>query len=242
MRIKSWSVLIIFLLIPSLSINVNAENEIDVYVTYSTCSTCPEDPVRVMFEQYIRKMDVLSEFDSDIQIKTIDKNPDLVEEITAIYNGIDAPLYLPKLFTLVVSVNEKYVFVNHVSPEIIYDFLKGHQSDYDYIIVYMREIQDHYTIFSLGETVNCTVNNSLSDCLKSSQVSEKTITMIPIVILSGVLDGLNPCAFTVILFLIAFLLSKNSLLEKKSDSYYQKTLKLGFFTFFQCFLHTYSSD
>ena len=229
MRNKKIPLFSIFLfLFLSFTTNVNPPNEIVVYLTYSTCSVCPDDPVQGMLNRYLVEIQTLSEFDADMQIRTVDDEPNLEDDLADLYERVGVPLDIPNSLTLVVSVDEKYLFVNHVPGRIIYDFLEKHSSEYDRIIVYKETVQDFYRIVDdSGNVVTCEVKDSISECSQLSLGSSNSAQIMSLVVVSGLLDGINPCAFTVILFLVTFLLSRNSMLPEDSHSQKRRTLSLG---------------
>lgn len=225
---KICSILSTFFLLLSLTANVPQPNEIVVYLTYSTCSVCPDDPVQGMLNRYLVEIQTLSEFDTDIQIRRVDDEPNLEDDLADLYERVGVPLDIPRSLTLVVSVDEKYLFINHVPARIIYDFLEKHSSEYDRVIVYKEAVQDSYRIVDdSGETVTCEIKESISECLQLSLGSSDSARIMSLVVVSGLLDGINPCAFTVILFLVTFLLSRSSMLSEDSLNQKRMTLFLG---------------
>ncbi len=56
-----------------------------------------------------------------------------------------------------------------------------------------------------GEIIECRIINSIEECFSSAKPTITPFPILPLIVVSGLLDGINPCAFAVLLFFLAFL-------------------------------------
>ncbi|RJR31499.1 hypothetical protein C4569_02080 [Candidatus Parcubacteria bacterium] len=128
-------------------------------------------------------------------------------------------------------VGDKYIIAGHVPKSIIDDiFDEKYSHDFKKIIVYQDEmhgdVKDYrvwaapeYADDFAGEIKTYPVNTAITeyfDYLKNNKNElkfsgkpgdrfDKYKSLLPVILISGFLDGINPCAFAVLLFFIAFL-------------------------------------
>jgi len=204
-------VTIFFLLIPSV-VNPNPNPQVDVYVTYSTCATCPEDPLQEKFEDYL--WELYSLWGNNVQVRKIDIEPEIERDLDELYKNWGVPDYIPTKFTLVVSIDEKYIFVNHIPVEIINDFLSNHSLEFRKIIVYNDETRGVYKIIDdVGNIIECEIENAISEFPCKTSKSFLNWPTLSLLVISGVLDGINPCAFAVMLFMITLFFTREVTVE-----------------------------
>lgn len=202
---------LLFFLFISSFVDVQSTHDVVVYVTYSICNVCPDDPIRVMYERYLDELWALRELDTDIQVRAIDVEPDLKRDLVELYQKIGVPEDIPTSLTLVVSIDEKHVFINHVPVRIIYDFLAKHSGKYKRLVVYKEAVQDLYKVIDdVGNVLECEIKNSVTECSPLSMQDIFSWSTLSLVVFSGLLDGVNPCAFTVMLFFITLLYIRGS--------------------------------
>jgi len=119
-----------------------------------------------------------------------------------------------------VFIDNKIILGGHVPKHIITDLLTE-DFEFDKILVLQDEMDSAESYFAWGfkgDAVEYEINepiseyitwfNSNKDSLKEQEYSDSTwgvAKMLPLVITTGFLDGINPCAFAVLLFFIAFL-------------------------------------
>lgn len=212
MQRKTFHILILLclLLFPTI-VHASLTKRVTVYVTYSICSVCPDDPMRVMYERYLDKLWALRELNADIQMRTIDVEPELERDLAELYQKIGVPEDIPTSLTLVVSIDEKYVFINHVPVRIIYDFLAKHSEKYGKLVVYKEAVQDLYKVVDdVGNVLECEIENSVAECFTLSSQDVFSWSTLSLVVFGGLLDSVNPCAFTVMLFFITLLYIRGS--------------------------------
>lgn len=143
----------------------------------------------------------------------------------------DLGVPLPLQSHIMTFVGDKYVLGGHVPQHIIDDLFKAENSQkFKRVIVYQDKMHGdvkYYKVWAIpeyadnfaGEIKTYPIDTSVteylsyleenkSQLLESSQSqSLKEGSLLPTVLIAGFLDGLNPCAFAVLLFFIAFLFS-----------------------------------
>jgi cytochrome c biogenesis protein CcdA len=152
-------------------------------------------------------------------------------EMNQLMNEYGVPL--PLQSHIMTFVGDKYIIGGHV-PENLIDFIfaSENQEKFKRIIVYQDEMHGEvkdYKVWAIpsfaenfvGDIKTYPIDTSLDEYFNyletnkdqlnlSAKVNnqfEKYKSLLPIVLVSGFLDGINPCAFAVLLFFIAFLFS-----------------------------------
>ena len=145
-------------------------------------------------------------------------------ELNKLNEQYNIPTSLQGHFTT--FIDDKIILEGHVPEHVIRDLFKENIS----ILIYQDEM-DHaknYIAWGFkGEPKKYDINEPISTYLnwfdenKNSlkEYKEKS-ALLPLVLVSGFLDGINPCAFAVLLFFIAFLFT----LQKSKGSIF----KMGF--------------
>ena len=117
-----------------------------------------------------------------------------------------------------IFIDDKYIFGGHVPKEIITDLLAN---DYGFEKIYV--LQDEmdeaktYTAWAFrGEPKEYAINAPISEYTSWFNAEKDNLpnpvtpntkwwALLPLILSAGFLDGINPCAFAVLLFFIAFL-------------------------------------
>jgi cytochrome c-type biogenesis protein len=126
-------------------------------------------------------------------------------------------------------VGDKYVLGGHIPKHIIDDIFQGENAKrFKKIIVYQDEMHGDvkdYRVWAIpnyangfvGEAMIYPIDTRVTDYLdylennknellmQTGNNPEKKEFLLPVVLVSGFLDGINPCAFAVLLFFISFL-------------------------------------
>ena len=145
-------------------------------------------------------------------MREIDDEPDLERDLAELYQKLGVPDDIPTGFTLVVSIDEKYLFINHVPVRIIKDFLANYAERYRKIIVFRDEARDQYRVIDdAGNIMEGKVENSIAELLLLPSQSFFPWSTLSLLVFSGLLDGINPCAITVMLFLVTLLYIRGSI-------------------------------
>jgi len=126
---------------------------------------------------------------------------------------------------LATFVGEKLTLQGHISTRILDTLLKkSHLEDVDRLLVYQDEMDNPTTYkawafrgepkkYSIDTPITEYLNwfNENKDTLKSVMPTRSSSPkkLVPLILTTGLLDGINPCAIAVLLFFIAFLFSMN---------------------------------
>jgi len=106
----------------------------------------------------------------------------------------------------VVSVDDHYLFINYVPVSIILNFLANHSRGYSTIVICWDALSETYKIlYADGSIAECADEGSLFQSIGESRGRLPFFTVLPLVIVSGLIDSINPCAFAVMFFFLAFL-------------------------------------
>ncbi len=121
---------------------------------------------------------------------------------------------------LIVFVGKRLILAGHVPEPVVADLLTAPSEAFERMLVYQDRMSraTEYTAWAFrGEPRSYPIDAPIGDYLgylekhgerlppaASSAVGRQS-SLLPLVLTSGFLDGLNPCAFAVLLFFIAFL-------------------------------------
>lgn len=163
---------------------------------------------------------------TDIGFKNIQKK-DYVndksyrKELNERSEALGIPLILQGHFAI--FIGDKTILEGHVPVNVIQDVLSSeNQKKFDKIIIYQDEMDNpvsYRTWAFKGEIKEFSLKTSVSEYLNWFQENKDSLetpkelqnrfagseNLLPLILVSGFLDGLNPCAFAVLLFFIAFL-------------------------------------
>ena len=121
-----------------------------------------------------------------------------------------------------IFVGEKVILEGHVPHEII-DYLlnEENQKEFDKIVVFQDEMENarSYKVWAFkGEIKEYPIDAPITEYLNWFKENKDKLrtpddlktglnpkTFIPLLLITGLFDGINPCAFAVLLFFIAFL-------------------------------------
>ena len=119
---------------------------------------------------------------------------------------------------LTVFVGDRIILEGHIPEHVIADLLGAPPDAFERIVVYQDRMSGatEYTVWAFrGEPRTYPIDAPIADYLADLKtLGEATAspgsvrdgrTLLPLVLTTGFLDGLNPCAFAVLLFFIAFL-------------------------------------
>ncbi len=211
---KKIIVLLLFLLlVPAFSFATEYKNAVIYY--NKACHGCTmyiEDNIEPLLESYsikVEKKDFISEKENRIELNELSKK-------------LSIPSQLQGHFTI--FIDNKIILEGHVPEQIIKDILID--KSIEKIVVFQDEMENakNYKVWAFkGEIKEYKINKPISVYLnwfnknKNSLTTPKElknnnldfIQLLPLVLITGLLDGINPCAFGVLLFFIAFLYSIN---------------------------------
>ncbi|MFQ5909530.1 MAG: cytochrome c biogenesis protein CcdA [Thermoplasmata archaeon] len=134
-------------------------------------------------------------------------------ELNAINDQLGIPSHLQSHIATFVQNNITMVFEGHVPEHVILDLMTNSSTlNLSEILIYQEDMRDPtaYTAWGfVGETREYAIDVPISEFLLwFDQGSGSTITeesLLPLVLVTGFLDGINPCAIAVLLFFITFL-------------------------------------
>jgi len=119
---------------------------------------------------------------------------------------------------LTVFVGERIILEGHIPGHVVRDLLAAPSGAFERIIVYQDKMQGatHYKVWAFkGEVKEYPLDTPIGEYLgwldkyrehlKSVSPVMESAPLLPLVLTTGFLDGLNPCAFAVLLFFVAFL-------------------------------------
>lgn len=160
----------------------------------------------------IIKKDYVNEKPSRIELNKLNKEHNIPPELQGhfmvfIGNRVDS------------SIDDRIVLSGHIPRHIIIDLLTK-DYEFDKLLVLQDEMDNAKSYFAWGfkgDAVEYEINapiseyiswfNSNKGSLKEPETKDmwSISKMLPLIIATGFLDGINPCAFAVLLFFIAFL-------------------------------------
>ncbi|MGC8839393.1 MAG: DUF1573 domain-containing protein [Anaerolineae bacterium] len=121
---------------------------------------------------------------------------------------------------LILFLGDRIILEGHIPEHLVAELLAAPSDAFERIVVYQDKMSGavEYTIWAFrGEPQTYPLDTPLSEYLAyleahgghllASPSVENQSALLPLVLVSGFLDGLNPCAFAVLLFFIAFLFS-----------------------------------
>jgi len=226
MRVTLYLQLILAALILISSLDyAYSESKVKIYVTEIACSSCSTNPYADV-SPYSRYINDLEKALKDLGVTDVKAFLLKKEELDELYRDWDVPDDMHG--SVVVDIDDKYFFINLVSVKVITDFLINYKDQYDRIVIFKDPILEVYKILKEdGSIVECEVKDSINECIKKENMMPYFASALPLIVISGLIDGINPCAFAVLLFFVSFLLvTTRSFSWKKAR---QKILLVGSF-------------
>ncbi len=176
---------------------VTAESTSKIVVYGSHCRDCVSkyvDSLKSALEE--------AGFTLEIELRFSDTDLYADRDLARLHQRFGVPEWMRSTF--VVEIEDSYLFENYVPTHIISDFLIHHQEEYKKIVVIRDPLKNLYYVIEDGNLNECEIHYSISDCTaKPGNVPFGSV--LTFVLVGGLLDGFNPCAFAVLLFFIALL-------------------------------------
>lgn len=213
MKNKIFVFFLVLLLLPAISFAAEYENAVIYY--NKACHGCTmyiEENIEPLLETYnieVEKKDFISEKENRIELNELSKE-------------LGIPAQLQGHFTI--FIGNKIILQGHVPEQVIKDLLNSENID-KIVVVFQDEMDkaENYKVWAFkGEIKEYKIDEPISTYLnwfnenKDSLITPKELQksldfwqLLPLVLVTGLLDGINPCAFGVLLFFIAFLYSMN---------------------------------
>ena len=209
---------LLFLFFPIIFININtqifSDIKVVVYANYEYIGCIPCDPISRLFPDYFNKLNrSLHEIDiTNIQLKYIDIDSEAYNELKEIYQKLNVPEFISMQGRVIVNINDRFLFINMIPIDFILDFLVNYVKDYDKIIIFKDEIRGLYVIIDENGLIKeCETWRSFEEIkglinIKKERIaSSSLISTLNLIIISGLIDSINPCAISVLLFFITFI-------------------------------------
>jgi len=153
---------------------------------------------------------------TDLVYKDYINEPANRSELVAHSDALGVPPALQSHLTI--FVGERIVLEGHVPGQVVADLLAAPADAFDRMLVYQDKMSGAtgYTAWAFrGEPQTYPLDAPIGEYLASLREHgehlspavpiESERALLPLVLVTGFLDGLNPCAFAVLLFFIAFL-------------------------------------
>lgn len=181
--------LIFTLLISTLFIDVRAETKTTIHLFYSKfCSHCHEE---------IEWLETLtSEYDFELktyEITESKENDELLQKVRVKF-GLNS-----SVVPLTVIGTKTYQGFNDTNKKLILDQIVNDNQDQDIVSMLVAGIDD-------GSIIGSDNSNEIFELPLLGQVSAKSVSLPIIAIVIGAIDGFNPCAMWVLIFLISMLM------------------------------------
>lgn len=198
-RVKSLSIILLALTFLHNLTMVSANYSTRCVIYGKGCLSC--------FLEYAKKLKIaLNEIGiTDIQLRYLESDPEASRDLDQLHRELGVPESMRG--RIVVVFDDKFLFENSVPVEIVTNFVANRLEDYDKIVVYRDELRGLYRLMNeKGEITECKIERSIAECVgESSVVHIPLSSILLLIVVSGILDGINPCAFAVLLFFVAFL-------------------------------------
>ena len=138
----------------------------------------------------------------NIEVKNVDESPEAAEDLAYLLTTLAVPEVMQG--DVVVSLDDQFLFIDYVPEAIIIDFIERLESQYSRLVVMWDERAGNFKVLDAsGEISECWIENSVDECLDGSGSSPNPL--IALIVVSGLMDGINPCAFAVLLFFLSLL-------------------------------------
>lgn len=190
-------------LIPLTSPLVRGECEFVVYG--EGCYQC--------FVDYVDELEGLVEVsNSCLRVEYLESNYVARGELKKLFEDLEVPADYRG--SVVVAFEGRILFINFVPVDSISEFLGDEVTEEGRNIVHWDELKGVYTVIDGRGTVYEFENGSFTECMEPAVARGPNAALI--VVVSGLLDGVNPCAFTILVFLITILYTLQSMDEEGS--------------------------
>ncbi|MFH0748756.1 MAG: cytochrome c biogenesis protein CcdA [Candidatus Bathyarchaeota archaeon] len=157
------------------------------------------------FLAYVQELrQALSEIGvSDVELHYLETDPEGVEQLASLRGRLKVPENMQGSVT--VNFGDTFLFEGYMPVEIIIDFLANHTQAFSTLVVFRDELRDTYKLGDEeGNFWECEIENSITEC-GGQPITSSLASVVTLIVVSGLLDGINPCAFAVLLFFLSLL-------------------------------------
>ncbi len=142
-----------------------------------------------------------------LEVRTYINNTSARAELRALHERLGVPLDMQG--HLVVAVDGRYLFEGHVPGPVIKEFLQKSAPRYSSMVVLQDSMEGTPTAYRImndrGEIKECRITETVAGCDSRALALPAGAPLLALVAVTGLADGINPCAFAVLLFFIALL-------------------------------------
>jgi len=181
--------LVIFLVSSRIVPATSRGHNVTIYYN-GRCPLCQDYVNALEYALYSANITNVTKLDYSINATAYDALKDL-------RHRIDVPSQFFSYITTL--VDEKYVFVGYFPIDIIIDFVRS-DPNLDKLIAAQGLEADTYRVYSDGVVFNCDSSTKISECLPFSTIGTQSMWLL--VLVSGLVDGFNPCAFSVLAYFV----------------------------------------
>ncbi|MFH1391003.1 MAG: cytochrome c biogenesis protein CcdA [Candidatus Diapherotrites archaeon] len=170
---------------------------------------------------------------ANVEEKLMINNPAIRQEVALLHNERNVPLEMQG--HMIVTIDNSLILEGHVPIPILENlFEEYNEKPFPKMIIYqdfmlpLEDLESYKIMDEQGEIRECEIKDDILECSELDGKIMSKDALLPLVIFTGLIDGINPCAFGVLLFFIAFLYTMR---RSKMEIY-----KVGFVFIFMIFL------
>ncbi|MBI4173622.1 MAG: hypothetical protein HY519_02775 [Candidatus Aenigmarchaeota archaeon] len=146
---------------------------------------------------------------TDIEEKLMINNPEVRREISGLNQRLAIPFEMQG--HMIVLIGERLVLEGHL-PVSKLEQLVALYPNYDFpqLVLYQDSMEteeklESYKALHNGQVMACDIQKPIADCIQEGKGKLGQSALLPLVVVGGLVDSFNPCAFGVMLFFIALL-------------------------------------
>jgi len=193
--------LLVMMWVLILSCNISAalgKHEVTIYFN-GGCPVCVS---------YVGTLERALNSENTAEITKFDYNidPKVLDSLAVLRKRLDVPADFYGIVTTI--VDGKYVFEGYFPIDVMIRFITS-GSSLDRLVVSEGFRPDVYRLYKDRSTIECSTSQSITDCALSGQLFD-TAGILTLVLISGFVDGLNPCAFAVLAYFLGVVLLNQS--------------------------------
>ena len=178
-------------------VNVNAASTMEIKIFGGGCSKCIDDYADNLLSE------LEGQLKCNVEVFYLANDPIARQELDQIHEGLKVPSNMRR--DVVVYCDERFLFEGSVPVQEIADILVNHRKSFNSLVVFRDTLNGVYRILDEnGRITELDLREPISN-LASKTKSIPYGSTIGLVFVSGLIDGINPCAFAVLLFFITYL-------------------------------------
>lgn len=199
---RSGLFLLFLFIIFLMEVNVNAASTMEIKVFGSGCSKCLDNYADNLFSE------LEGQLECNVEVFYLANDPIAKKELDQIHEGLKVPSNMRR--DVVVYCDERFLFEGSVPVQDIADFLVNNRNSFNSLVVFRDTLNGVYRILDeKGKITELDLGEPISNLASTTRNIPYGSTL-GLVFVSGLIDGINPCAFAVLLFFITFLFASIS--------------------------------